>query len=510
MALEERTRNASRNIIWGGINRIVLMLFPFIIRTIFIYTIGLSYLGLNSLFASVLQMLSLADLGFGTAVVYSLYKPLADNNTDLVCAIMAFLKKIYLFVGVFILILGSIVSFFLPRLIHGEVPQDINIYVIYFIFLINTVISYFFAGYKAALLTANQREDLRNKVYILTSIGQYALQSVALVLFKNYYIYIIILPLSTLAVNWMNAYLSRKYYPEYFAKGKLSSDIYKPMMKQVGGLLISRLSGISKNAVANIMISSFIGLVSLAIYSNYMYIETSVHGLLTIVGASILAGVGNSIVKDSTDKNYDDFKKFNFLYMWIVGWCFCCFVNLFQPFISLWVGRESTMDFTSVVLLCLVFYFTAAGDMRNTYINATGIWWQNRWRPIVEAIVNIVLCLVLVRRFQITGILCTLLATTVLINMWFGSTVLYSEYFKTQKFSEFILSHIKYFVVTAIITTVTYICCSIIKADQLIGLALRFMICLVVPNVFYVIVYHKRKEFLDSKALVLGFIRRRH
>lgn len=484
------------------------MLLPFFIRTIFIYTIGLEYLGLNSLFTSVLQMLSLAELGFGTAVVYSLYKPLAEKDTDTVCATMAFLKKTYRYVGLFILVLGIILSFFLPKLIHGEVPKDINIYYIYFLYLINTVISYFFAGYKSALLTANQRDDIKSKVVTFTSIGQYLLQGAALWFFRNYYVYIVILPLTTLMVNFTNAYLTKKFFPQYIAKGKLPKEQISPMTKQIGGLLISRIAGVSRNAVANVMISSFIGLVSLAIYSNYTYIETSVHGLLTIVGASIVAGVGNSIVKESEQKNHQDFMKFNFIYMWVSGWIFCCFINLFQPFITLWVGAKSTISYPTVVLLCLMFYFTAAGDMRNTYVNATGIWWQNKWRSILEAVVNVLLCFVLIRRFQISGVLVAIIISTVVVNLWYGSTILYTEYFKNQKFSIFILSHLQYFLVTIVVTVVTFCCCHFISTISWGTLVFRLIICLIVPNALYLIIYHRKAEFQSVKDLVKRMIKR--
>lgn len=508
MALENRTLNASRNIIWGSISKIVLMLLPFFIRTIFIYTIGLEYLGLNSLFTSILQMLSLAELGFGTAVVYSLYKPLANNDTDTVCAIIAFLKRTYRYVGLLILVLGSILSFLLPKLIHGEVPKDINIYYIYFLYLINTVISYFFAGYKSALLTANQRDDVKSKVITLTSIGQYLLQGIALWVFRNYYAYIVILPLTTLMVNIINAYLTKKYFPQYIAKGKLPKEQMLPMTKQICGLLISRIAGVSRNAVANVMISSSIGLVALAIYSNYTYIVTSLHGLLTIVGSSIVAGVGNSIVKETEQKNHQDFMNFNFMYMWVSGWLFCCFLNLLQPFITLWVGAESTMSFTTVILLCFMFYFTAAGDMRNTYVNATGIWWQNKWRSIVETVVNILLGFILIKRFQIAGVLSSIIVSTVVVNLWYGSTILYTEYFKNHKFSVFILSHLQYLLATILVTAVTYVCCNYISDNTWGTFLVKIIICVIVPNALYILIYHRRSEFQSFKNLAKRILKK--
>lgn len=506
MALEARTLNAKRNIAWGAASKVVLMLLPFFIRTIFIYTIGLEYLGLSSLYTSLLQILSLAELGFATAVVYSLYKPLAENDTEMVCAIMAFLKYTYYCVGVLILVLGLTASAFLPHFIHGDVPDDINIYYLFYIYLLNTVISYFFAGYKSALLTANQRDDIKSKVITVVNIAQYVLQGIVLLLFKDFYLYVTVLPLATLSINALNAYFTKRYFPQYVAKGTLSQEQVRPMIKQIGGLFISRICAVSRNSVTNILISSFIGLLTLAVYSNYVYVETSIQGMLTIVGASILAGVGNSIVKESEEKNYSDFKKFNFIYMWISGWCFCCLVNLFQPFITLWVGEKSTMQYSTVLLLCLVFYFTTAGDMRNTYINATGIWWQNRWRPILEASTNLLLSFLLIKQFQVSGVLVATLISLVFVNLWFGSRVLYSEYFKTQKFSDFIKAHLTYFIISCLAAFLTYLCCSLVKSGSLLGLLLRLVFCMIIPNVVYFVFYYRKNEFKESVQFIKRFV----
>ena len=194
--------------------------------------------------------------------------------------------------------------------------------------------------------------------------------------------------------------------------------------------------------------------------------------------------------------------------MWVSGWVFSCFVCLFQPFISLWLGVESIMEYKTVLLLCLVFYFTTAGDMRNTYINATGIWWQNRWRPIIEAAFNVLLCLVLIKRFQIAGVLIAVLFSTVFINVWYGSKVLFSEYFKSQKFSGFILSHLLYFIVTIAVSIITFLCCNLIRNTTIGGFLLRLVICVLVPNALYVVVYHRKQEFKDALPMVKGVLKR--
>ena len=194
--------------------------------------------------------------------------------------------------------------------------------------------------------------------------------------------------------------------------------------------------------------------------------------------------------------------------MWISGWCFCCLICLFQPFITLWVGKQSTMPFLTVVLLCFVFYFTTAGDMRNTYINATGIWWQNKWRPIMEAASNLLLSFVLIKHFRVAGILIATLVSLVFINLWYGSKILYTEYFKSQKFSDFILSHLQYFFVTVIVAAITYGCCYLFSTVSVFNLIIRLIICAIVPNLLYLLVYHRRPEFKSVKDMVSRIIRR--
>lgn len=509
MAANSRTVNASRNLIWGGINKIILLICPFILRTIFIYTIGLEYLGINSLFTSVLQILSLAELGFGSAVVYSLYEPLANKDTRLVCHLMGFLRKVYRIIGISIFIIGLGLTFCLDKIIKGSVLSNINLYYVYYIFLINTVISYLFAGYKACLLTANQRDDIKSKVFIISTLVQYILQGSILIILKNYYLYLIILPITTLVVNILNSLFVKKYFPDYVARKGLPKELIKPLYQQIAGLFISRISGVSRNAVVNILISAYVGLIPLAMYTNYLYVQSSVHSVLTIVGVSILAGIGNSIVLESETKNYKDFINFNFLYMWIVGWIFCCLIVLFQPFIKLWLGRDALLAFPTVVLICLTFYFTGAGDIRNTYVNATGIWWKNKWRSIFEGILNVVLGIFLIKIYKIMGVILAVLITTILFNFWIGTSVLYRAYFKSFKIKDFILRQSIYFLITIIGTSITYLCCYYIQNEDIVAFIFRLVICLIVPNLIYLLFYSKLPEF-KAMIVILKRITKKH
>ena len=185
----ERTKNAIRNTKWGFIQRLVNTLFPFLVRTVLIYNLSAEHVGLSGLFTSVLSILSLSELGFSNAIVYSMYKPVAEDDKDKICALLNVYRKAYLIIGCFIFGLGVMLMPLLPLLIKGEIPPDTNLYVLYLIYLINNVISYVLFGYKTSLLSAYQRDDVISKNVLMLNVLLYSVQCAVLLVFKNYYIY---------------------------------------------------------------------------------------------------------------------------------------------------------------------------------------------------------------------------------------------------------------------------------------------------------------------------------
>lgn len=188
--MESRTQNTKRNIIASYALMLLQVVFSFVSKSAIIYSLGSEYLGISSLFNSVLTVLNVAELGFTTSVVFFMYKPIADNDNDRVCALLAYLRQVYRYVGIAILTLGIFTGIFLPFWIHGDVPKDINVYVVYILYLINTAISYFLAAHKTALLTAVQRLDLTKLAGCVVTVVQYILQLIALIFFHNYYMFV--------------------------------------------------------------------------------------------------------------------------------------------------------------------------------------------------------------------------------------------------------------------------------------------------------------------------------
>ena len=333
-----RTENSIRNIFWGVISKFVMLFFPFIIRTILIKSLGADYLGLNSLFTSILTVLNLAELGFSSAVVFNMYKPIAENDADTVCALMAYYRKVYHVIGVCVTVVGVALIPFLPHLISGSYPQSINITVLYLLFLANTSVSYFLFAYKNCILSAYQREDVISKITIVLKIVMYAMQMAALLLFHNYYWYVIAMIISTVATNIVTAYYSDKIYPQYQCRGEISEEKRKDIKKNIQGLMVGKVCMVSRNSFDSIFLSMFLGLQTVAIYGNYYYIMSAISGILTILMTSLSAGIGNSIATESMEKNYKDMNKFVFIYAWISGWCAVCLFCMFQTFMEIWMG----------------------------------------------------------------------------------------------------------------------------------------------------------------------------
>ena len=272
MAKIERTKNATRNLIYGMILRLYQIVIPFLMRTVMIYTLGVEYLGLNSLFTSVLSVLNLAELGVGSAMVYSMYKPIADDDSETICALMKLYKIYYNFIGFVIALVGIALTPFIPKLISGEIPNGINIYILYLMNLGATVLSYWLFAYKNSILQAHQRSDVVSKVTLATNTIQYILQILALYIMKNYYYFIIAMLIVQILTNVVTAIFADKLYPSFKPKGKLSKEKIKKINQRIRDLFTAKLGSVVVGSVDTMVISAFLGLTTLAIYQNYYYI----------------------------------------------------------------------------------------------------------------------------------------------------------------------------------------------------------------------------------------------
>lgn len=494
----DRAKNGLRNIFWGLISKVVSLLFPFAIRTVMVQTLGAEYLGLNSLFTSILTVLNLAELGFSTAVVFNMYKPIAENDKDTICALMNFYRKAYFVVGLVVLAVGLIMIPVLPYFVHGSYPANLDIVSLYILFLMNSAVSYFLFAYRGAILSAYQREDVVSKVNIVLRILMYSLQIASLIIWKDYYLFVVLMVVNTILTNVVIAYWSKRMFPEYKCKGELSKSLKSNIKRNIGGLMIGKVCLVSRNSFDSIFLSIFLGLTTVALYGNYYYIMNAVCGVLILLLNSMAAGIGNSIAMESEKKNYEDMKILVFLYSWISAWCMTCLFNLYQPFMTIWMGSDMLFPISYVALFCLYFYFLTMGDVRSQYASGAGLFWENRKYVIAEACANIVLNFILGKYFGVPGIICATLITILCINFFWGSAVLFKHYFKHHSVFEFYKMHFKYLAAALLAAGCTYLVTMNIVLDPMLELIADFFVCCVVPNIVLLVFHARSQEFKNA------------
>lgn len=425
-----RTRNVKRNSFWGMVGRIIGLLLPFASKTVIIKALGADYLGLNGLFTSILTVLNLTELGVGSAIVYSMYKPIAEGDDDLVCALLNTYKKIYRVIGLSIIGIGFLLMPFLHYLIKGDVPANINLYVLYGLYILNTSISYLLYAYKKSLIHACQRDDITSKITIVTDLVLNLSQLVFLLLTHNYYWFIILQILFVLINNLINSYFADKYFPQYKCRGVISKEISADIKQRVTGLMVIKVAAVSRNALDSIIVSFFLGLQTVAMYNNYYYIINALSSILLVFMNAIAAGVGNSVAVETKEKNLDDMRKINFLYLMISGICTACLISLYQPFMKIWVGENLMFSDSIMILFAVYFLLQKIGDVQAQYFDAAGLWWNGKWRGIIEAIANLILNIGLGYKFGVIGIVLATILTILFINFPLSTYYTFKYYFK--------------------------------------------------------------------------------
>ena len=501
-----RTQHARRNIITSVINKLVIMLTNFIMRTVLIHYLGEVYLGLDSLFVSILQILSLSELGISSAMVYSMYKPLAENDTPAVCALLKLYRTVYRWIALIMTVLGLAVTPFLPLIVKKDLPEGMNLYVLFFINLANTVLSYALFAYRSSLFTADQKYSVNNNIYSIFKIGGTALQVLAIILFKNYYMYSIILPLTTILKNLALYIISNKMYPQYKCEGTVPKEEINNIKKRCAGMFLHKLSFVFRNSLDSIVLSAFLGLALLGKYNTYYYIINAISGIMILVSNSVTASVGNSMVVESKAKNYADFRKLQLLYMGLTSWLTVCLVACTQPFIKLWVGEKMMFTDGIMFVFCIYFFSIHFSRVCHVYRDAAGLWWQDRFRPIVETVVNLVLNILLVKYLGVTGVMLSTIFCIVGIEGTWGTRILFKYYFSEEKMSVYMLKLLWSWLLTAGSGAIVYFICRAIPMQGIPAIIVYGIIGSAVSVVIYILGNVFMPEFKPAVAFALKLI----
>lgn len=509
---DSRSRNTSRNIVFAFANKIIAILLPFISRTIMLYLLGEEYVGVGSLFTSILSFLNLTELGVGAAIVYSMYKPIEENDKDKICAYLSFYRTIYRWIGGAMLLIGTLLLPAVPYLIKGAPPAGVNVYILFYLYLMDSVISYFFAGYRQSILVAHQRSDIKSKIVMFVSIFVQAGQIAALVLTKDFYVYAFVPILGTLLTNILNAWITKRKYPELKCAGKLTKEDRHVLKKRLTGLVGTKINSVVVHAADMIVISAFLGLTYTAMYGNYYYIMSAVNAFVVLFFSSMTASVGNSLITETREKNLNLFSKIGFLNGWITGWCSVCMICLYNPFMRIWVGEDLTFSFGAELGLVVYFFMFSIQRAIIVFKDAAGIWYEDRYRPYVCMIINVILNVVLVQFWGVYGVIFSSVAAFLISIPWICRT-LFLTLFKTSCTKQLLrIGYYSFVTVVAGVLTL-YLCkCFPLGENRMDGLAwliVRGGVCLIVPNLVFFLFYFRLEEFGEIIRMGKSLFRRK-
>ena len=498
-----RTKKSFQNISVAVIGQFIGILLQFISRRIFINTMSAELLGVNSIFSNLLAVLSLAEMGVGSAITFSLYKPLLDEDKEQICSIMDFYKKVYRIIALIVLIAGTLITPFFPIIIKEDIK---NIYVYYFLYLASSVVSYLCA-YKRTLIIADQKSYI-SSIYRYTYIAVLNIvQIFILIETHNYALFLVAQIVLSYIENVLISKHADKIYPYLKNNSKpISENIKQEFYKNIRALLMHRIGTIAVTNVDNILLSAMVNIRAVAVYANYKLVFSGINTIMNQIFTAITASVGNLLVQKSKDYSYQIYKTIEFITCWIFGVISICLIVLLNDFIGLWVGTELVEGIDYVVILVVHFFITGIREPTNIFKNALGLFWNDRYKAVIEAIVNLILSIILGVFWGARGIFFATILSALAIPFWIEPFVLYKNYFKkniTEYFSFIYWNIIKIILVGCIIWGVM----SLIIVENWVILIVKAILCFGLANFFMLLFNIKTAEFnilIDKVKQVLN------
>lgn len=499
--MKGRTSYVIKNSTYSIISQIINIIIKFGVRTVFIITLGKEYLGINSVFTNILTMLSLTELGVGTAIVYDMYKPIAENNTSRILGYMQIFKKVYAIIGVIIFALGLLVIPFLDNILT-DVESIPNIVLIYILFLLDSVSSYFFAHYRS-LVGAYQKNYINTTNTIIFNIIKSIFQLIILLLFKNFILYLTVQIFFNVLGNYVLSIKVKKMFP--YIKEKEYEKIPKhdviKIIKNSFSLFSLKVSAIVLNSTDNILLSSFISTIITGVYSNYNLIISTVQQTVFLIVNSLQASLGNLCATETKEKCKTVFFNLLFTYSWIY-----CFLSvgislLISNVIYVWIGKDYILAQSLIYIIVFNFYLAGVRQATSGFYTANGLFRYFKVSPWIEVIINIGLSIILVNLIGINGIFIATTISHLLTKLWFEPYILFKYGFE-DKLRLYFKKYVSYFSILVVSFIIVYICNIVFIEFNIINFIIKGAIAVIAPNVLYYLIFYKSEEFKYVKELL--------
>lgn len=501
-----RVRSAAKNIAFGQIGNLVTQLLNFILRTMFIQYLGDTLNGVNDLYTSVLSVLSMAELGVGTALNYSLYKPVAVGNIEKIKSYMQLYKKAYRIIGIVIAVIGTGLSPFLPYLVkqpQGVSVRDLTLY--YFIFLFNTVSTYFVA-YKYSLVNAEQKNYIQTNIITVTKVITVCLQIAVILTTGNFYIYLLTAAFVELAQKIFVSYYLNQRYPYLKERNaqKLSAEETGEIVTKTKALVFHKVGDVARLQTDSMIISGFINVTLVGFVGNYNLILNSIANMVNTIFNSVLSGFGNLIATESKEKQYQLFKVYRFFACWIYGFSAVGFFLLLTPFVSLWLGEEKTLAFTMVSCILIDYYFKGDRIVLSNFKTAAGVFEQDKYLALIQGVVNLIISIVLVQKIGLTGVYIGTIVSGLIANIT-KPFIIYRVILE-KPVGQYFADSVKYLLtLTAILALLSAVKTIVMPRVTVITFGIMFLVICVVFNLIFFLLFRKTEEF----GYLAGILKRR-
>ena len=502
---ESRTKNSARNASIAVISKIIYIILSFICRTIFIITLGSEYLGINGLFTNILTMLSFAELGIGTAIIYKMYKPIAENDKERIKTLIHFYKKAYSIIGVIVLIIGLSIIPFLNNIIKEPPNISENLIIIYILFLVDSSISYFFA-YKKSIITGHQKEYIISIITLFTTFVLDVSQIIILFLTHNYILYLVLQIMATM----VNNIIASKMYPYIKDKEytKLDKNEQKNIFKDVKSLFFYQLGYVLSNGTDNIIISKFLGVLSVGLLSNYTIVTSALKKLLSSIFNGITASIGNLNTIKEKAKKESIFYQIMFILFFVYGYISVAMSLLINKFITVWLGQSYVLGISISLALGFDFYVDGMRYVNYTYRNTLGLFKKGSFMPIITSIANVILSIILVNYIGMFGVLIATGITKMFILTAYEPYFIHKNAFETSP-KRYYKSYIYYLFVTILTFIVCGFIINLVPLQGILGFIVDGLIITVIVMIIFILATFKTLQFKQTKETLSLILKRK-
>lgn len=513
--IKSRKTTSTKSAMTAIIQNFVKIIIQFIFRSFFIRYLSVDLLGVNSAIAGVLNLLSVTELGLSSVITFNLYKPVAEGNQEKINAIIKFYRKFYMVIGGIVLVLGLCLLPFLDVLIKDVSTLDVNVHLVFVLALVSTVASYF-CSYRCVLFTAYQDQYKANVINTIIVSTCSIIQILTIILFKDYYAYLIAQFLSALLGNIaIHAYTKKAYSSvKINSSDSLNAEDKKEIYTNIKGMVYHKISAAVIQGTDSLIISAFIGATLLGKYSNFSLFTTNIVAIFALLSVSLMGAVGNLVAEGNPEKSYKIYNILKLIFFWLAGFCSICLLVLLNPAIEVWasIGKWDantvwTFDMFTIIIIVVNFYLYSSRIISGTFRECVGHFDKDRFKGIIEAAINVITSLLLVQILGIAGVLLGTIISCVCTSLWVDPYMAHKYHFKKPLRKHF-LDFTFYTLVTILAGSVTYFVCSLIGIGGISGLFIKLGLCIIIPNLIFLLCYFRTNEFKCLVVIIKDFLQK--